>query len=377
MSLNKRLALLALLCIRPATAAFPAGWTQRVSLTIQHGKVPANQTAFPVLLTKATLPAAMLTLGGPGAAQSNGGDIRFSSDILGASQLACEIVVWSQNASPASATAEIWVPVNVLTASDVVIYVWYAAGGGQTQPAANAPFGSQAVWDSGYMGVWHLPDGTTLSANDSTSNTRNLTINGSWPAAAGVVDGGTAAGNGSTQYLTNAAVTTPASITFSAWNFVATGNAMGDALMYWGPSLQAAPRLLVHAPFSDNTMYFDYNTAFGGRISAAFTYDAYNYICATYDTTTHVQNLMVNGVVVSTQTATFANPGLTALFINKLDGTTGKRKVDEPRLSNISRSVNWTLTEYRNQSDPATFVVSGSPVPVGGAPSRSLIGVGQ
>jgi hypothetical protein len=142
MSLNKRLALLALLCIRPAIAAFPVGWTQRVSLTIQHGKVPANQTAFPVLLTKATLPAAMLTLGGTrrGAVGWRRYPV-FDGHPRERPRSHAKIVVWSQNASPASAKAEIWVPVNVLTASDVTIYVWYSAGGGQTQPAANAPFG--------------------------------------------------------------------------------------------------------------------------------------------------------------------------------------------------------------------------------------------
>ncbi len=82
--------------------------------------------------------------GDPNAAQANGGDIRFSTDSAGASQIALEVVVWTQNANPASAAAELWVgPVAVNSASDVTIYVWYSAGGAVSQPAAGAAFGSQ------------------------------------------------------------------------------------------------------------------------------------------------------------------------------------------------------------------------------------------
>jgi hypothetical protein len=356
------------------------GWTQRVSLTIQHGKVPANQTAFPVLLTEATLPAAMLTLGGPGAAQSDGGDIRFSTDILGASQIACEIVVWTQNASPASAKAEIWVPVNVLTASDVTIYVWYSAGGAQTQPAAGAAFGSQAVWDANYMAVWHLANGTSLALTDSTSNAVTLTNNNAWGAGAAQIDGGTNKSNGSGQYLFNASLASPTSITFSCWEKVLTADVGTDALLFLGTS-DAPQRALLHAPFSDSKIYWDWNNAGAGRISsnyAAFL-NVFAYVTVTYDNGSGVHNIFVNGISQATTTAVLANPGKTGVWLNtyKSPDTGGKRILDEPRLSNIARSVNWTLTEYNNQSDPATFVIPGSPAPVGGAPSRSLIGVGQ
>jgi hypothetical protein len=94
-----------LLCVAPAFGAFPTGWLRQAKLTVQHAQVPADQTAFPVLVTAATLPNEMVTAGGANAAQSDGGDIRFSSDAAGSSQLACEIVIWTQNANPALAEA--------------------------------------------------------------------------------------------------------------------------------------------------------------------------------------------------------------------------------------------------------------------------------
>jgi hypothetical protein len=146
--------------------AFPVGWNRRCGLTTVHSQINADMTAFPIVLDHFCLPNEMLTLGGGNAAQSDGGDIRFLSDLAGANQLPCEIVTFTQDATPANAVVEIWVAVDVLTASDVTFYVWYNAGGGQTQPAANASFGSQSVWDSNYKGVWHWKDGTTLSGFD-------------------------------------------------------------------------------------------------------------------------------------------------------------------------------------------------------------------
>ena len=47
-----------------------------------------------------------------------------------------------------------------------------------------------AVWDANYQAVWHLPNGTTLSANDSTANVNNATIQGSPAAISGEIWGG-------------------------------------------------------------------------------------------------------------------------------------------------------------------------------------------
>jgi hypothetical protein len=56
-----------------------------------------------------------------------------------------------------------------------------------------------AVWDSNYKGVWHLPNGSSLTANDSSSNGNNGTITGA-TSTSGEVDGA-ASLNGSGQYI--------------------------------------------------------------------------------------------------------------------------------------------------------------------------------
>ena len=60
-----------------------------------------------------------------------------------------------------------------------MIYVYYGNGAAANQ---QNPAG---VWDSNYEGVWHFPNGTTLSANDSTANGNNASaLNGTAAGAA-------------------------------------------------------------------------------------------------------------------------------------------------------------------------------------------------
>src|SRR5207302_320806 len=99
--------------------------------------------------------------------------------------------------------------------ADTFMYMYYGNAGASDQQ------NKTAVWDSNYKGVWHLPDGTTLNANDSTSNTVHGTITGA-SAVAAEVDGG-ASFNGSTNQINfgNAAATANLGAqnasTFSFW----------------------------------------------------------------------------------------------------------------------------------------------------------------
>lgn len=71
----------------PAWAAFPTGWQRSCALTVQKAKVPADQVDFPVLVSynatsasATNLPDEMVQTGSGSEAQSDGGDIRFTSD---------------------------------------------------------------------------------------------------------------------------------------------------------------------------------------------------------------------------------------------------------------------------------------------------------
>ena len=141
--------------------AFPTGWGRRCSLTVDHTKVISDQSDFPVLFTVANLPSEMFDADGSYPALSGGGDIRFSSDSAGATQLSCEVVSFTINNDPALGTAEIWVKTSISSSVDTVIYVWYNKAG-ETQPAVDAAYGRNSVW-SAFKFVCHM-DGVTDSS---------------------------------------------------------------------------------------------------------------------------------------------------------------------------------------------------------------------
>jgi len=135
--------------------------------------------------------ANLKTVGNGGSVgKADGTDILFTASD-GATKLAHEIE--SYNAVTGQLIAWVSVPV-VSPAADTVIYAYYGNASAADQQNRTG------VWDSNYEGVWHLPNGTTLSANDSTSNGNNATgLNGS-SAAAGEIDGA-ASLNGTSNFI--------------------------------------------------------------------------------------------------------------------------------------------------------------------------------
>ena len=179
-------------------------WSYRKAITISHAKVSgsSNLTNFPVLISLAS------DSNLASSAQANGNDILFT-DATGTTKLNHEIERYVSSTGQLIA----WVQVpTVSTTSDTVIYLYYG-----NASATNQQNGT-GVWDSNYAGVWHLPNGTTLSASDSTSNQNNGTASNA-TAASGEIDGaasfnGTSSeinvGNGTSQ-------NTGSTFTISAW----------------------------------------------------------------------------------------------------------------------------------------------------------------
>ena len=92
-----------------------------------------------------------------------GGDLRFSSDEAGLTQLACEIV---------DGLDVVWVSTDGLSvATGLTIYVW-GDNTGASQPATGAAFGRDAVWVD-YRAIYHLSETANTAAGgylDSTGN---------------------------------------------------------------------------------------------------------------------------------------------------------------------------------------------------------------
>lgn len=345
--------------------AFPIGWQKVCPLTIAQALVKADSlTDFPILLTADCLPDEMITTGGAEASQANGGDIRFSSDSSGLEQLPCEIVSYTQNASPASATAEIWIHATLSGNADTVIYVWYKSASVVTQPAAGAAFGSDAVWDAYYQFVWHGGDGATLSLADSSGNANTLTNTGAVAAGAGKIGG--AGVFGGANYLSK---TTPTGVPASGPMTVEAWVKLTDATIYryalagtvWGGSAAsiATASVAITTPKPFLLLNSGVRLATSAISTGVWTHIAS--VCAD-----PFFSIYTNGVLdaSSSQAQVF---GVAQVTIGALDGTLGTvggqwlGSVDEARISSTTRSPGWLSTQYLNHTSPSTFVVPGTP----------------
>lgn len=171
----------AMITLAPTPCA-SAGYAYHRTVVIDHTKVPnTDQTNFPFLFNTTDPTFASVANGGH-VSSPNGYDIVFSTDPNGLTKLDHEL----EEYNPVTGQVIAWVRMPTLShTSDTMLYVFY--GNSTIETSQQDPNG---VWDSNYLGVWHLPNGTTLSANDSTSNGHDGTLGSSTTPTAGQIDGG-------------------------------------------------------------------------------------------------------------------------------------------------------------------------------------------
>jgi hypothetical protein len=342
-----------------------------------------------VLITNASgcLPAEMVTTGGTNAAQADGGDIRFSTDAAGTSQIACEITAWTQDATAANAIAEIWVPVSVSASVDTTIYVWYSAGGGQTQPSASSTFGSQKVWDSNYISVYHMqtigarpagssPD-STASAYDVFNNGSSNVTTTAGPFASGG-NGGSFAGD--VYFLavpSGGHGSTPTNVptgntawTLEGW-FKKTSATSAMEFFGWGSNNANTNRRAVYWQ-NDGKIFSE-----GRACNATFPWTAdtsWHQVVHTYPGSATSNSIVgyLDGVS-QTMTGDGNTPNIqnNTIVISGIAGAPGNNgffgTLDEVRISKIQRSSTWVSTQYNNMHAPGSFIVAGTPTTPGGS----------
>jgi len=152
------------------------------TITIDHTKVEADHTNFTMLFQGVYDGTAgepdLRTVANGGDIEntvSTGGvngdlvvpaDLVFSSDYEGITVLDFEYE--SYNATTGAITA--WVQIPTMDASDDLdIYIVYGASGVVTSSEDVT-----GAWDVGYLGVYHMSDGSTTTVSDSTSNGNDL-----------------------------------------------------------------------------------------------------------------------------------------------------------------------------------------------------------
>ncbi len=140
----------------------------------------ADSSNFPVLISLSDSSLKTIANGGH-VANSNGYDILLYSDSAYSVLMNWEIKFYD----PVNGIVVFFA--KAVTVSHTVNSLIFMAYGDNTiSTFQGGSLGS--AWNANYQGVWHFPNGTILSPNDSTSNGYNLTNSGG-TATSGLNDG--------------------------------------------------------------------------------------------------------------------------------------------------------------------------------------------
>ena len=344
-----------------STCSFYSGWNYRKKITIDHTEVEGSTdfTNFPVLIS---LPS---DAGLANHARDNGWDILFTSSD-GKTKLSHEIEKFDGNTGELVA----WVKAPTLYAtSGTVLYVYYG------NPSATNQENVTNVWSNGYVAVWHLNDDFV----DSTSNNHDGTNYGSTDVAGNMArgrefnpdDGSADRIEFGTWSVSGSQITIQTWAKFDDFNqddprvvTKAQSGAEQDHVFMLsltnGGSGDNRMRMRLKTGTSDSS---GTTTLIAGS-SGDMTANTWYLLATTYDGS--YMRLMKNGDVVGSTTKNGDlrensweiwagnNPGgSTTMF--SMDG-----KLDEIRISNVTRSTAWLKTEYNNQYNPSNFYSMGS-----------------
>ena len=342
---------------------YASAYSHSMPIVINHAMVSnTDQYNFPLLI-QGTYTFLSTTGNGGSVTSASGYDIVFSSDPLGQYPLPFE----QESYNGATGNIVYWVQVGTLShTNDTTIYMFYGSSAVTTDQS-----NKNAVWDSNYIAVWHLPEtitgsGQTVHDSKGNSDLTSGTSNAAWSSSdqvAGQIDGSLSFAPGDQRYLqatgmlaANATKTvsiwvkpTHADAGGNAW-FVGEGNSLGDGSTAWG---------LMQA----NTNFGFYNSGyfFG---STTITPGQWYFVSLTYNSSDNSFAVYLNGSSTPEISGVSGENPDTNYFYLGADYTYGDATLDETEISSIVRSPDWIQTEYNNQSSPSTFFQV--PIPVVG-----------
>ena len=356
--------------IGPVTNPFAQSWQYRKKITINHLKMAADLTNFPILIK-------LIDSDLRDKAQADGDDILFMDGDGVAALLPHEIEYYNS----ADGTLVAWVKAPGLSSSvDTVLYLYYG------NPDVPAMQNKSGVWDAGYKMVQHLGNTSGVYA-DSTIYHNDGTNYGSTHTS-GYIDGGNNfdgtndyidCGNKSSLDITNA-------VTIEAW-VKRTGAGLGSfpGIVTRASSTDYNRYQLRYNPGATSVQFFlgDTSSYKVVKSNADLPLNVWTHVVGTWGGSTML--LFVNGVQ-QTNTDTFTSSPNVASQILEIGRFTNLNYfsgyIDEVRVSDSARSSSWVSTEYDNQYDPGSFYSVGteegrpaSPALSNESPKNSSVGV--
>ncbi|MHA2380464.1 MAG: DUF2341 domain-containing protein [Candidatus Thorarchaeota archaeon] len=359
---------------------FALPYSYRKDLGIDHSLVSSNLIDFPVLID--IYDSDLRT-----KARPDGKDIAFT---YGDTALSHEIELFDQSFNLTHAHLIAWVKVPMLSASvDTVVTMYY---GNPSAPVLEDPAG---VWDSDYLGVWHLSesgDGSPDEYQDSSLYQHHGQGGEGDPLYVPQVVGGKI---GSAQYFTNETDGKYDLIDCGdspLWDISGTQITMEAWVQHNNTPWDHAFGIMNHKGWYDGYSLFilrnTQNIAFNltGEThqltsDTDITVDTWHHIVAVYDGST--MRIYIDGVqdpnVLDKNDNIEPSSAEKGFWIGHADQpkdvlSSGEWVgfIDEVRLSSVSRSAAWIETEFQNQNNPSGFYSIGAEETLGYSESASV-----
>lgn len=322
------------------------------SLTADHTQCgSSDSSSFPILVYISD--ATLKDTGHSGHVQSSSGaDILFFTDSGGNSQIASEIdyydnvngIVWA------------WVQVATLSAaSDTVFYVCYGN--------ASPPSRTTNPWDSHFKSVYHFGSGSSLSTSDSTTNANNLTTtSGSPTAVTGQIAGAVTVDSTTPSNLNSSAVATAVTDNFTMSFWCNPSSTSSQGIVYNGSNLGIDGWGITQTGIP-NQYTIRYSTGGGGTsqitginvVASAWVFIVMRRVSGT--TTIYANNSAGGTTSAGTPNAPTAG-GVYVGVVPTHGGFDGS--IDEFRIHDSIRSLDWFTAEYNNQKPSSTFLTVGA-----------------
>jgi hypothetical protein len=339
-----------------AAAWYSSSWLYRVKITVDHTKVDADLTDFPVFVNLANLPAGFHA----NVNQTDARDIRVTSSD-GTTELPRDVVFYNSS----SDTGELHFKASSLANSANTEFFIYYGNASASEPAANSTYGKNNVYTNGYRGVWHMGTPSTVSGADSTSYAHNGTVTGT-TAMSGKV-GGAMDFDGVDDVVvvgSSANLDITGSLTVSGWLNIPDTSGFDVIMDHAREGMSVENYCILHA---NGTLYFQWHNGSFRSVTASNFFsgltNSHVFIVITYDSGT--VTIYRNGASVASASgqAALVTDSNNVFKIGRYQvGSQGYTDgiIDEVRVAASVRSSGWVSTEYNNQNSPSTFYTVGS-----------------
>jgi hypothetical protein len=328
---------------------FLYGWSYRKSIVINHTNVKKTLVNFPVLISVTDNDLSS-------KAQENGHDILFMNNSGVSKKLHFEIERYCN----ATGTLSAWVNMTELSSvSDTMMYMYYG------NPDCLTKENVEKTWDDHYLVVHHMQNDSAISLKDSTKYKNDIVSQTGTPSfqQPGKIEYCVAfSGSSSLNFATP--IRNIAPITIEVWakpdkvsgaNYIfcnggETGNSYG---FYW---------YINSHQFGTTMMNLGQQLYVGQNGFSTAEAGLWTYCASTWDGSSSPGFFIINNQIIEHQSQTVIrekDPRNARIGLSTSGQYGFYGGIDEIRISDVARDVEWLSTCYTNQHNPSDFLSFG------------------